>query len=176
MIEDAYNAGFSIDWIFDLRRLKIDFIFWQNKDDRWNKVLDILDERHSTLRSLEKLELKLSRVPLPELGSIFDAENRGWQLARKLLSPEMTPSLRRVSIRVGWCSPEDRDHLKPELDKFDFGADVTLKAGMGEAIRNAVKSCMPTWKGDRRNIQTKFSVSYYDEIFGSDDEDSDSEI
>jgi len=169
VIQDAYDTRCSIDWMFDLRGIAIDFIFWKDRNDRWIKILDILDERRTPLRALEKLELKLVGVPVSELREIFDVENRGWRLARQLLSPEFAPLLQHISIRVAWYSPEDRNGSDDEGNEFDHDNDQTLRNGMALAIQSAMERCLPTWKGDERGVQTMFSANYYDQQFWDDD-------
>jgi len=167
-----YEMQMAIDWIFDLRQLTIDFIFWEDRNDRWIEIFDILDERHKApLRSLEKLELKLTRVPLYELRTIFDAENRGWRLARKLLSPKFAPLLRQVIIQVGWCIPDDDDRFGPGGPELDDGTNDILRGGLRDAIWDAVGCCMPTWEGDRRSVDTRVSVDFPYQDYSDDDSD-----
>jgi len=161
----------AIDWIFELRKLTIDFIFWEDRNDRWIEILDILDERHAQLRSLEKLDLKLAKVPLSELREIFEPKNRGWRLARKLLSPEFAPSLRKVIIRVTWCIPDDDNLHAHGAPEFDWEANDELRDGMRFAIWDAVELCMPPWEGDRRSIDTQFKVDFQYQDYSDDDSD-----
>jgi len=160
----------SLNWMLNLRRLSIDFTFWEDPNVRWTAVLDILEDIRTPLSFLEHLELKLKRVSIQEFKAFCDPMNRGWKLARRLLSPESAPLLRHLTIHVSWSMYFEHDERSPD----DYPS-MTVMNEMQEAFQIAFETCIPVQAHDKRHVRRTFNAVYYDpdyedsEVYYDDD-------
>jgi len=122
------------------------------KSRRRSTLLGILEAAPTGfLRKLESFSLSLSFVAVSLFDKVFDPEARGWQVARHLLGPNASPSLRSCSVDSVWSLEETRDAIVGSRDR-------AVNKEVSARYLEMVKLCVPGWEDDARGVERGFKV------------------
>jgi len=113
-------------------------------------ILDLLEAAPSGLLNGLKFFRLYFLVEELLLQELLDPERRGWSIAKRLLGPTASPSLKSLYISVAW--------FPSYHSRMDRGGDVVqVNKKISSEGLEMLERCAPVWEDDARNVERIFN-------------------